>query len=43
MAILLMMDEVEQSTDDFCYSAVLTVKRNGLAAEYTEHELNKQL
>lgn len=38
-----MMDEVEQSKDDICYSAVLTVKRNGLVAEYIEHELNKQL
>lgn len=38
-----MMNGAEQSKDGFCHSAVLPVKRNGLAAEYRKHELDKQL
>lgn len=38
-----MMNEAEQSKDDFCYPAVLTVKRNGLVAEYMKYESDKQL
>lgn len=38
-----MMNETEQSKDDFCYSAVLTVERNGLAAAYMKYKLDKQL
>lgn len=35
-------EEAEQSKDDFCYSAVLTGKRNNLAFEYMRYELDKQ-
>lgn len=37
-----MMNEAGQCKDAFCYSAVLTVKRNGLLPEYMKYKLDKQ-